>query len=191
MICTIHQSNLLYFEAIINKILLSDVLVIMKHCQFERSNYQNRFLHNEKYGTLSVANIKTLEPINNKHYVDASADWQRIKRQFPTYEKLLSKFDDCINNHLATCNINMILRQFEIMGIKKQVIYDHETDLKASERLVDLCKKAGADTYLSGPSGKNYMDLKPFEDAGIKVVFQEPMQNAKSPLDVLWPYLTE
>lgn len=36
-----------------------------------------------------------------------------------------------------------------------------------TERLVDLCKQAGATEYISGPSAKNYIDPVQFEKAGI------------------------
>ncbi|MFH1618387.1 MAG: WbqC family protein [bacterium] len=44
---------------------------------------------------------------------------------------------------------------------------------RASERLVNLCRRFGADTYLAGAGGRDYMDPGIFEKAGIKVVFQE------------------
>ena len=40
-----------------------------------------------------------------------------------------------------------------------------------SERLLDLCKQAGAATYLSGPAARAYLDEKIFEDAGIQSRF--------------------
>lgn len=39
-------------------------------------------------------------------------------------------------------------------------------------RLVDICKRLGADTYLSGAGGQGYLDLSQFEAAGIRVAFQ-------------------
>ncbi|MBI4051257.1 MAG: WbqC family protein, partial [Elusimicrobia bacterium] len=42
-----------------------------------------------------------------------------------------------------------------------------------TERLVNLCKKVGARTYLAGAGGRDYMDLKLFDKAGIQVIFQE------------------
>jgi hypothetical protein len=39
-------------------------------------------------------------------------------------------------------------------------------------RLVAICRAVGADTYLSGADGRNYMDLSQFATAGIKVLFQ-------------------
>lgn len=38
-----------------------------------------------------------------------------------------------------------------------------------TERLVDLCKQAGADIYYSGPAAKNYIDEALFQQAGIEL----------------------
>jgi hypothetical protein len=38
--------------------------------------------------------------------------------------------------------------------------------------LIDICRTLGCDTYLAGAGGAAYMNLKLFDDAGIKVIFQ-------------------
>jgi len=40
-----------------------------------------------------------------------------------------------------------------------------------TERLVDLCKQAGADEYISGPSAKGYIDKGMFEKERIKLSY--------------------
>src|SRR5947209_16230470 len=42
-----------------------------------------------------------------------------------------------------------------------------------TERLVNLCKTFGADTYLSGPKGRDYLELAQFSEAGIQVNFHD------------------
>jgi hypothetical protein len=39
--------------------------------------------------------------------------------------------------------------------------------------LVEICKSVGADTYLAGQDGANYMNLERFEENNIKVIFQK------------------
>ncbi len=39
--------------------------------------------------------------------------------------------------------------------------------------LLDICKKLGADNYLSGPDGKNYVSPDVWRANGIKIGFQE------------------
>jgi hypothetical protein len=42
-----------------------------------------------------------------------------------------------------------------------------------SERLIDLCRNAGASEYVSGPAAKAYLDEREFEAAGIRVSWFE------------------
>ena len=51
------------------------------------------------------------------------------------------------------------------MGIDPSLL---KTDLK-----IELLKQAGADTYLSGPSGNNYLELEKFPEKGIELKFFE------------------
>ncbi len=42
-----------------------------------------------------------------------------------------------------------------------------------TQRLVDICLRVGADTYLSGAGGHTYLEPAEFEKAGIKLEFQD------------------
>jgi len=42
-----------------------------------------------------------------------------------------------------------------------------------TERLIDLCKQAGATEYISGPSAKGYIDEELFKAEGIKLQYMD------------------
>ncbi len=42
-----------------------------------------------------------------------------------------------------------------------------------TERIVDMVKKTGCTKYLSGESGKNYLDEELFKEAGIQLIYSE------------------
>ncbi|MBI3814451.1 MAG: WbqC family protein, partial [Nitrospinae bacterium] len=42
-----------------------------------------------------------------------------------------------------------------------------------TERLIKLCRLAGADTYLAGKDGAKYMDVEKFSKEGMKLLFQD------------------
>jgi hypothetical protein len=46
---------------------------------------------------------------------------------------------------------------------------DRDELLSISERLAMMVAEAGGDTYLSGPSGRGYLDEQPFTRLGIHV----------------------
>lgn len=156
----------------------SDIFVIMSHCQFEKNNFQNRFNLDGRWHTMSVN--KGLDPINTKSYINPLGDWDRIKINLPEYSDILYKFDDCISDSLSETNINIILKIKELLNIKTKIEFDYPTDLRSTERLVDICKKYNGDCYLSGISGKNYLNLDKFN--GMKVIYQDKEKMVKKPI---------
>ncbi len=50
---------------------------------------------------------------------------------------------------------------------------DFELREEPTDRLIDICKALGADAYLAGQGGANYMDVQRFEQNGIKVIVQD------------------
>ncbi len=70
--------------------------------------------------------------------------------------------------------ISYLLRCFEI---DTEVITTREMDLapelQGTNLLVTILKSIGADTYLSGPSGKNYLDVEKFHQNNIDLRFFE------------------
>ena len=167
MIVSIHQPNLVPWLPYFEKIAAADVFVVLKHCQFEKGGYQNRFNVGDTWHTMPVE--RGLEPIAKKCYVDAARNWQRITGKLPE----LAAFDDCVSDRLATMNHAIIVRACEMLGIGTLIAEDEPSDLMGTDRLVAICQAHGATTYLSGPSGRDYMDLSKFEAAGIAVEFHE------------------
>jgi len=79
-------------------------------------------------------------------------------------------------NRKSDLNIFLIKRLGTALGL------GHKTYVKASDfelrdgstnRLVDICKKLNAGTYLSGQDGVKYMNMDSFERSGIRVVIQD------------------
>ncbi|HXW98956.1 MAG TPA: WbqC family protein, partial [Methanomicrobiales archaeon] len=61
------------------------------------------------------------------------------------------------------------------LGIRTRILLSSEIGVKGTkdERLLAICRELGADSYLSGPSGKDYLDLAPWKAAGIGVHFHD------------------
>jgi hypothetical protein len=56
-----------------------------------------------------------------------------------------------------------------LLGLKTRIVRDtaYPTQGVKTERLLGICRAAGADRYLSGPSARNYFDEAMFTAAGI------------------------
>jgi hypothetical protein len=176
MILSVHQPAFMPWYPLFQKINESDLFIFQSHCQYQRRGFQNRFEINGKWHTMSVkkADVKTL--ISDIEYSDAYMDWKKIKNQLPQYRQKLEYFDHCISDNLAKTNQAIIATICDKLDIDTKISYDYKTSLLSTERLIDLCIKFNADTYLSGLGGKNYMDLNLFSKHGIKVIFQKNLE---------------
>ena len=61
------------------------------------------------------------------------------------------------------------------LGIETKMVFASEYGIKtaSTERLADLCEAVGADQYLAGADGKNYMDFSIFENRQIGIETQD------------------
>lgn len=171
---------------LIQKIEQSDVFVFMTHCQFERRGYQHRFKINDKWHTMSVKNDNHRDYmfISNTTYNDPINDWNAIKNRLPKYKQKLELFDDCISTSLSKTNISIINLICKKKNITTKISNDYQTKLTSNERLINICKKNDADTYLSGIGAKAYLDIDLFRQNGIEVIFQEDLNKIHC-LDIL------
>ena len=69
-------------------------------------------------------------------------------------------------------NFNVIKAIQKKLNINTEIITDYYTNLSSTARLVHLCKTYKATQYLSGVSGKKYLDTALFEKEGIEVIYQ-------------------
>jgi hypothetical protein len=76
---------------------------------------------------------------------------------------------------------------FVMLDVVTPVVRASELDVdgRKTERLVNICRAAGADTYLSGPRGREYLELEQFKAWGIDVQFHDyvPVGAGLSALD--------
>lgn len=94
-----------------------------------------------------------------------------FNKYFNSFEKIILKEYD----KLIDLNIEIIKYFMSELGIKLDIIKASTLDVcgSKSELLLDICKKMKADIYLSGPSGKDYLDIDLFKKNNIDVKFNE------------------
>jgi hypothetical protein len=101
---------------------------------------------------------------------------------------------------LSTVNRRFLEALCGLLGIDTALTWsmDYGGEGEKTERLVDLCRRAGATAYISGPSAKAYLDESLFEAAGIELTYMDysgyreyaqphpPFEHAVSVLDVIF-----
>jgi hypothetical protein len=80
------------------------------------------------------------------------------------------------------------------LDLKIEIVKESELHVKgeSTERLVNVCKAVGADTYVAGKGGKYYMEEKLFQKNNLKVEHQNyiPIQYPQRFTDVFVPDLS-
>jgi hypothetical protein len=118
--------------------------------------------------------------------IDNKRDWRakHLKGIEQNYSKAASfgkNFDLCREilekewEHLVELNISFISRLKEELGIRTDIVRSSTLGIETDKtrRLVDICKRLGADTYLSGAGGREYLEEEKFAESGIKLEFQD------------------
>ncbi|PAJ72192.1 hypothetical protein CJF42_22490 [Pseudoalteromonas sp. NBT06-2] len=191
MIISINQPAYLPWLGYFERIAKSDLHVVLDHVQFEKNSMVNRNKINspngpslltvpvktaKKFGDLAINNIQ----INNQNKWQKK-HWQSI---FFNYKK-----SDYFHLYQASLeaqyqqdwtNLNSLLKVqlkffLSTLKITTPIIYSSELNLTKtkSELVLEICKNQNATTYLSGPFGRDYLELEAFKKNDIKVTYQD------------------
>ena len=122
-----------------------------------------------------------LVEINNKENWK-EMHWKKITRSY-TNSKFFKKnykslFEEVYNKEwkfLFELNSELLRQIIDWLGLKIQIIKESELNINgnSTERLVNVCKELGAETYVSGVGGKEYMNEKLFQKNNIKIEYQK------------------
>ena len=110
----------------------------------------------------------------------AKENWNLIQKSykaspfFDLYKVFLDSLYKKRWNLLFDLNHQILKKVFDWLDIKTEIILESELDVTgtSSKRLLNICKKLGADTYISGIGGKRYLDEKSFEKNKIILKYQ-------------------
>jgi len=71
---------------------------------------------------------------------------------------------NCVQRYLSEINFRFLIGICKLLGIDTKVSWsmDYTLTHDRTERLVDLCKQAGAEEYVSGPTAKGYIQEELF-----------------------------
>ncbi len=183
------QSNYLpwkgYFD-IINDV---DLFIFYDDVQYTQGDWRNRN-RVKTTGGLTWITIPTgsntgklIHEIELKNNIWQKKHWATIQQAYSKrpYFKQYKDFFATVFKEKKWTNLSR-LNQYLIQIISTEFLHI-ETTFKDSRdfqpegdrvgRLIDLLRKVGASHYLSGPSAKDYLGEKQFQDAGIALSFKD------------------
>jgi len=187
MIVSIHQPGYLPYLGFFKKIQESDLFIYFDDSQFEINGWDNRNQIKTSKGPtwITVPVYKPFKKQINEVIISNDSDWsikhsnlieefyknsQYFELYWPIFKSIISKKW----NRLIDLNLELIKELNKIFEIKTPMKSSSELDIKSSgtQLLVDICKTLGADTYLSGIMGKNYLDDSLFKKSNIQIIYQ-------------------
>tara|TARA_A100001201_G_scaffold8440_1_gene12906 strand:+ start:752 stop:1327 length:576 start_codon:yes stop_codon:yes gene_type:complete len=177
MVITIHQPEHFPYMGYFQKMKSADLFIILDNVNYRKNYFQNRnkLLNKnnvEEWFTIQVEKEATSKQIKDVKVVDGPWRKKIIKKLEQNLGVNLKHIYDYDN--LIDININSIKYCREKLNITTPMVFASKLNVKGtkSELLANLVKQMNGTTYLSGPSGKDYLDLKYFKN--IKVNYFEP-----------------
>jgi hypothetical protein len=182
------QSSYIPWKGYFDLIHSVDEFVLFDDVQYTRRDWRNRNRIKTPNGsawlTIPVSTKgKYLEPIKDicvsdpwwgdHHWRSISANYARAP-YFKQYKDLFEPlFLDQSERRLSGINYRWIRAICEVLGIRTRLSWSMDYQLASgkTERLVEICRQAGATTYLSGPSARNYIEPVQFRDANVELVY--------------------
>jgi len=190
-IVTIHQPNYLPWLGVFSKIKHSDCFVILDTVKYTKNSVINRNKIRTKEGwcylTIPIEknyyNSKIYEvklPENNKwkkeHWKTIEANYKKAD-YFYFYKHFFENLYKENFEYVWQINENIIFYLLKYFDIDVEIIKASELnldpDLRKTDLLIAILNSIGAEVYLSGPSGRNYLEFDKFKKNNIKLEFFE------------------
>ena len=183
------QSNYIPWRGYFEFIAKCDLFILLDEVQYTRRDWRNRNKIRTPRGDVwltiplkesgnylaKINEMEVADPIWDRRHFDTLKAAYRTSKCWRKYEDELEW--TYIDSPVSLSAIN---RRFLDLGCKWLGVNTPlrpDTDFSASgaksDRLVALCKSAGATSYLSGPAARNYLDEKLFNDNGIAVEWMQ------------------
>ncbi len=181
------QSNYIPWKGYFDIIASVDTFVLLDEVQYTRLDWRNRNLIKTKDGrkwlsipvlskglyTQRISCARVVSSAWAKHHL--ASIWHSYKRaRFfdQNWDWLKSVYENARElEYLSQINQLFLREILTYLEVKTSIISSSEFELVEgkTERLVAICKQAGASTYLSGPGTRDYLHTVQFENEGIRV----------------------
>ncbi|WP_448189523.1 WbqC family protein [Azospirillum sp. sgz301742] len=178
----VHQPNYIPWLGYFAKLASVDIFVFLDDVQLPqgRSYVHRTKVHSPSGGAWLSAPIRREERQLIKDVQFAEEDWRRRHQAtlFHTYRK--APFFDAVMplveaiyafgaDSLAGFNRNAVVLLAEFLGLtcRFELSSDFAVAASSDDRLIELVRMVGGDTYISGAGGQNYQSPEKFAAAGI------------------------
>jgi WbqC-like protein family len=184
----VHQPQYFPYPGFFHKLSQVDLFVLMDDVQYDK-RYTNRNRIVDSHGPIWLTvpinkaqkGLPNMEIEVNNEIPWAKDHWKKIllsysnSAGFPAYRGFLEQVYQRRWRFLLDLDVETLKATMEWLGIKVPVMRESQLGIHrtGTERIVEVCKAVGADTYVSGTGGRNYLDPGLFERNGLKLEYQD------------------
>jgi hypothetical protein len=180
---TIHQPEHFPYMGFFMKMKKSDLFVMLDDVKFRKNYFQNR----NRFPTKSGAEEWFTVPVQKK-FLNKNINEVLVSKDFRWRKKIIKQIEMNFKidlseiyegDNLLEINKRSIDFCREKLGITTPIVYSSDLGVPGSktEKLANICEAVKASEYISGPFGKEYLDLELFKQKNIEVCFFEPKVN--------------
>lgn len=186
----IHQPHYLPWPPYFMKIAEAHLFIVLDSVDYQKNGLQNRNQVKTAQGTcwLTVPVRASLGTPLVDVRIDTTSNWARKHwqtllnnyRKAPAFGRLAGPLEALYQADWASLvDLNLALLKIltEAMGITTP--WRRSSEMRARGRasglVLGLCREVGATTYLCGLGGRQYLDEKSFEEAGIRIEYRLPV----------------
>jgi hypothetical protein len=189
MIISINQPAYLPWLGYFHRINISDVFVFFDSVQFEKNSMVNRNKVKTSQGDVMLTvpvklkdhlhkEIREIEIADQKwrerHWKTIEINYKKSK-YWNEYSPRLKKIYEKEYKNISDLCYDQLKLFLELLNIKTKIIKSSELkniDSKKEQLIIDMCSGLGAEIYVSGVMGKDYIDNENFHKRGIKLYYQ-------------------
>jgi hypothetical protein len=184
----ISQSNYIPWKGYFDMIASVDVFVVYDEVQYTKNDWRNRNLIKTKnelqWLTIPVKQESLSQTIcetevfntnwKKKHIGSLQSNYGKALF-FKEFKERIFKIYELSSTSLSEINLRFIKEICAILEIDTRIIDSRSLNLSGDkqQRLVQACQKLNADTYLSGPAAKSYIDEDFFASNQIKLEWMD------------------
>ena len=185
---TIHKPNYFPYPGFFHKLTLADIFVVLDDVQYQYDHTnRNKIMTRDGNWTRIIIPTKKEHKFSAINQVEIDnksnwrgTNWQKIVESYndAPFFNLYKIYLDGLYKHewqmLFEINFETIKKALEWLGIKITLVRSSELNISdaSTERLIKICKATGADTYVSGLGGKQYLNEKLFTNNKISLEYQ-------------------
>lgn len=185
-----HQPEFMPWLGFFHKLTLGDCFMIVDNVQFKKKHFENRNRIRTPDGwiwlTVPVLTHDRFTQAINEVAIDNRSPWRRkilksIELNYhkaPHFAEYWPFFRDAFSRdweRLAELNEVLIRECIGFLGIDVEIVKSSDLNISAqgTDLIIQMCKAVGADTYVSGQSGKEYLDMGLVAESGVGLVYQK------------------